>query len=100
LRLTKKSLAEKIFAHDVNLGFPVEQPDWANFFSDHGWRTTAYDDMGKLTATLESHAAAAAFLPAANYFYVRNDAGYAGLASGGCMTNVSRPHDASAGSRA
>ncbi|MEZ5787845.1 MAG: PhnD/SsuA/transferrin family substrate-binding protein [Xanthobacteraceae bacterium] len=71
----------KIFAHDVNLGFPVDHPDWAAFFHSHGWRTAGYDDMGKLTATLEAHAAAASFLPAANYFYLRNDPAYAGLAS-------------------
>jgi phosphonate transport system substrate-binding protein len=76
----KKFPAGKIFAHDVNLGFPVEHPDWAKFFSERGWRTAAFDDMGKLTATLEAHAAAAAFLPAANYFYVRNDPAYAGIA--------------------
>jgi phosphonate transport system substrate-binding protein len=83
--VTKKTPAGKIFAHDVNLGFPVEQPDWSDFFSEHGWRTVDYDDMGKLTAVLRSHAAAAAFLPAANYFYVRNDPVYAGLASGLAM---------------
>lgn len=77
----KASPGEKIFAHDVNLGFPVEHPDWADFFHEHGWRTVSYDDMGKLTAVLQSHAAAASFLPAANYFYVRNDPAYAGLAS-------------------
>ena len=41
--------------------------------------------MGKLTEALKAHAAAAAFLPAANYFYVRNDPAYAGLASGLAM---------------
>ncbi|MEZ5889962.1 MAG: PhnD/SsuA/transferrin family substrate-binding protein [Xanthobacteraceae bacterium] len=81
----KKSSAGKIFAHDVNLGFPLDHPDWADFFSARGWRTAAFDDMGKLTATLKSHAAAAAFLPAANYFHVRNDPAYAGLASGLAM---------------
>jgi ABC-type phosphate/phosphonate transport system substrate-binding protein len=37
--------------------------------------------MGKLTETLKSHAAAAAFLPAANYYYLRDDPFYAGFAS-------------------
>jgi phosphonate transport system substrate-binding protein len=78
---SETSPGEKVFAHDVNLGFPVDHPDWANFFSAHGWRTVSYDDMGKLTAVLRSRAAAASFLPAANYFYVRNDPAYAGLAS-------------------
>jgi phosphonate transport system substrate-binding protein len=74
------SPGEKIFAHDVNLGFPLDHPDWAVFFRAQGWHTAGYDDMGKLTAVLRSHAAAASFLPAANYFYVRNDPTYAGLA--------------------
>lgn len=81
----KPASGDKIFAHDVNLGFPLDHPDWANFFEGHGWRTAAYDDMGKLTAELQAHAAAAAFLPAANYFFVRNDPAYAGLASGLAM---------------
>lgn len=76
---------EKIFAHDVNLGFPVEHPDWAEFFRAQGWRTAGYDDMGKLTAALKARAAAASFLPAANYFYLRDDPAYAGLASGLAM---------------
>ena len=44
-----------IFACDVNLGFPTDDPEWAAFFRDHGWRTVNYDDMGKLTATLKAH---------------------------------------------
>ena len=72
----KPASGEEIFAHDVNLGFPLDHPDWANFFNGHGWRTAGYDDMGKLTAELQAHAAAAAFLPAANYFFVRNDPAY------------------------
>lgn len=76
---------EKIFAHDINLGFPVDHPDWADFFREHGWHTAGTDDMGKLTAILKAHTAAASFLPAANYFYVRNDPVYAGLASGLAM---------------
>src|SRR3989442_9876104 len=38
--------------------------------------------MGKLTETLKAHAATAAFLPAANYFYLKDDPFYTGLASG------------------
>ena len=41
-----------IFACDVNLGFPTDDPEWAAFFRDHGWRIVNYDDMGKLSATL------------------------------------------------
>ncbi len=70
-----------IFACDVNLGFPTDDPEWAAFFRDHGWRTVNYDDMGELTATLKAHVPAAAFMPAANYFYLKDDPLYAGLAS-------------------
>ena len=70
-----------IFACDVNLGFPTDDPEWAAFFRDHGWRTVNYDDMGKLTATLKAHQPAAAFMPAANYYYLKDDPFYAGLAS-------------------
>ena len=62
----RSSAREMIFACDVNLGFPIDDPEWAAFFRDHGWRTVNYDDMGKLTATLKAHQPAAAFMPAAN----------------------------------
>jgi phosphonate transport system substrate-binding protein len=75
------SKGEMVFACDVNLGFPCDQPEWVAFFSDRGRRTADYDDMGRLTETLKSHAATAAFLPAANYFYLKNDPYYAGFAS-------------------
>ncbi len=77
----RSAIGEMVFACDVNLGFPCDHPEWAAFFSDHGWRTVDYDDMGRLTETLKSHAATAAFLPAANYFYLRDDPYYAGFAS-------------------
>ena len=70
-----------IFACDVNLGFPIDDPEWAAFFRDHGWRTENYDDMGELTATLKAHVPSAAFMPAANYYYLKDDPFYAGLAS-------------------
>ncbi|MGZ8396516.1 MAG: phosphate/phosphite/phosphonate ABC transporter substrate-binding protein [Rhodoplanes sp.] len=77
----RSAIGEMVFACDANLGFPCDHPEWAAFFSDHGWRTVDYDDMGRLTETLKSHAATAAFLPAANYFYLRDDPYYAGFAS-------------------
>jgi phosphonate transport system substrate-binding protein len=77
----RSSAREMIFACDVNLGFPTDDPEWAAFFRDHGWRTVNYDDMGKLTATLKAHQPAAAFMPAANYYYLKDDPFYAGLAS-------------------
>jgi phosphonate transport system substrate-binding protein len=75
------SADDLIFACDVNLGFPTDDPEWAAFFRDRGWRTVNYDDMGELTATLKAHVPAAAFMPAANQFYLKDDPLYAGLAS-------------------
>ena len=69
----RSSAREMIFACDVNLGFPTDDPEWAAFFRDHGWRTVNYDDMGMLTATLKAHQPAAAFMPAANYYYLKDD---------------------------
>jgi hypothetical protein len=77
----RSSARELIFACDVNLGFPTDDPEWVAFFRDHGWRSVNYDDMGKLTATLKAHEPAAAFMPAANYYYLKDDPFYAGLAS-------------------
>ena len=51
----RSSAREMIFACDVNLGFPTDDPEWAAFFRDHGWRTVNYDDMGMLIATLKAH---------------------------------------------
>ena len=69
----RSSAREMIFACDVNLGFPTDDPEWAAFFRDHGWRTVNYDDMGMLIATLKAHQPAAAFMPAANYYYLKDD---------------------------
>jgi phosphonate transport system substrate-binding protein len=77
----RSSARELIFACDVNLGFPTDDPEWAAFFRDHGWRTVNYDEMGELTATLKAHQPSAAFMPAANYYYLKDDPFYAGLAS-------------------
>jgi len=71
-----------IFACDVNLGFPDSDPEWAGFFHDHGWRVANYDDMGQLTDILKAHEPSAAFLPAANYYYLKSDPYYIGLAMG------------------
>ena len=37
--------------------------------------------MGELTATLKAHVPSAAFMPAANSYYLKDDPFYAGLAS-------------------
>jgi phosphonate transport system substrate-binding protein len=69
-------------AHDGNLGFPVDDPAWLEFLDRHGIHAAAYDDMAKLTADLKrSKTAAFAYLPAANYFYLRDDPSYEPVAS-------------------
>jgi phosphonate transport system substrate-binding protein len=73
---------EVIFACDVNLGFPDRDPEWAAFFQKNGWRVENYEALDELTERLKTHAAAAAFLPAANYYYFKDDPFYTGLAMG------------------
>jgi phosphonate transport system substrate-binding protein len=69
-----------IFACDVNLGFPEDDPRWSEFFRDNGWRVDNYEDLDQLTEILKAHVPAAAFLPAANYYYFKADPHYTGLA--------------------
>lgn len=59
------------FAHDANLRFPVEDPVWSELFARHGVEPAPYDDMGRLGSDLASSVAELAFLPAGNYFYLR-----------------------------
>ena len=68
-------------AHDGNLGLPVDDPVWREFLDRHGIRPAAYDDMAQLTADLKRSVDAAAYLPAANYFYLRDDPAYEPVAS-------------------
>jgi phosphonate transport system substrate-binding protein len=68
-------------AHDRNLGFPVDDPAWREFLDRHGIHAAAYDDMAKLTADLKQGVTAFAYLPAANYFYLRDDPSYEPVAS-------------------
>jgi phosphonate transport system substrate-binding protein len=68
-------------AHDQNLGLPVDDPAWREFLDRHGIHAAAYDDMAKLTGDLKQGVKALAYLPAANYFYLRDDPSYEPLAS-------------------
>jgi ABC-type phosphate/phosphonate transport system substrate-binding protein len=60
------------FAHDANLRFPVEDPVWAALFDRHEVVPASYDDMGKLGEDLTAAVAEVAFLPAGNFFYLRD----------------------------
>jgi phosphonate transport system substrate-binding protein len=68
-------------AHDGNLGLPVDDPAWREFLGSHGIHAAAYYDMAELTASLKQRESACAYLPAANYFYLRGDPSYEPLAS-------------------
>jgi len=68
-------------AHDGNLNLPVDDPAWRDFLDRHGFHAAAYDDMAKLTVDLQQSMRACAYLPAANYFYLRDDPSYEPLAS-------------------
>jgi phosphonate transport system substrate-binding protein len=70
-----------VLAHDANLGFPVDAPPWREFLDRHGIQAAAYDDMAKLTVDLKQSVTAFAYLPAANYFYLRDDPSYEPVAS-------------------
>jgi ABC-type phosphate/phosphonate transport system substrate-binding protein len=68
-------------AHDGNLGLPVDDPAWREFLDCHGIHAAAYGDMAELTADLEQSVKALAYLPAANYFYLRDNPSYEPVAS-------------------
>jgi phosphonate transport system substrate-binding protein len=70
-----------ILAHDGNLGLPVEDPAWREFLNNHGLQAAASYDMAALTADLKQSVKAVAYLPAANYFYLRDDPSYEPVAS-------------------
>lgn len=61
-----------IFAHDTNLRFPLDDPAWRDFFGRHEVEPVGYDDMKKLGDDLTENVLEVAFLPAGNYFYLRD----------------------------
>jgi phosphonate transport system substrate-binding protein len=69
------------FAYDGNFRFDPEDPVWRSFFASHGVEPVRYDDMARLTQALRSRIQTAAYLPAANFFYVRDIGDYEPLAS-------------------
>ncbi len=74
-------------AHDGNLGLPVDDPVWREFLDRHGLHAAAYDDMAELTVGLKQGVKAVAYLPAANYFYLRDDPSYEPVASALCAVD-------------
>jgi phosphonate transport system substrate-binding protein len=69
------------FAYDGNFRFDAEDSVWAEFFERHRVRPVRYDDMAKLTEVLRSSVQTVAYLPAADYFYVRDMPDYEPFAS-------------------
>jgi ABC-type phosphate/phosphonate transport system substrate-binding protein len=61
-----------IFAHDTNLRFPLDDPVWSDFFARRELEPVGYDDMKKMGDDLAASVAEVAFLPAGNYFYLRD----------------------------
>jgi phosphonate transport system substrate-binding protein len=60
---------------------PVDDPAWREFLDRHGIHAAAYDDMAKLTVDLNQSVKVLAYLPAANYFYLRDNPSYEPVAS-------------------
>ncbi len=66
-------------ALDTNLQFPERDPYWVSLFA--GCEMAQYTDLDALTARLVRHDLDFCYLPAANYFFLRDDKAYRGLAS-------------------
>jgi phosphonate transport system substrate-binding protein len=69
------------FAYDGNFRFDEHDPVWRDFFNAHAVTPVRYDDMAKLTAELRADVQTVSYLPAANYFYVRDLDAYEPFAS-------------------
>jgi ABC-type phosphate/phosphonate transport system substrate-binding protein len=69
------------FAYDANFRFDVDDPPWRAFFERHGLQPVGYDDMAKLTRALRASIQTVSYLPAANYFYLRDIREYEPFAS-------------------
>jgi phosphonate transport system substrate-binding protein len=73
--------AAQTFAYDGNFRFDVKDPPWARLFDSHGITPVRYDDMAELTDALTSSVQTISYLPAANYFYLRDNPRYEPVAS-------------------
>jgi ABC-type phosphate/phosphonate transport system substrate-binding protein len=71
----------RTFAYDGNFRFHERDPVWRDFFDAHGVTPVRYDDMAELTAALRASVQTVSYLPAANYFYVRDSDDYEPFAS-------------------
>ena len=60
------------FTYDGNFRFDEQDPAWHELFERYDVLPVRYDDMAKLTGALTATVQTASYLPAANYFYVRD----------------------------
>jgi phosphonate transport system substrate-binding protein len=60
------------FTYDGNFRFDENDPAWQELFERYDMQPVRYDDMAKLTGALSATVQTASYLPAANYFYVRD----------------------------
>ena len=66
---------------DTNLEFPLHDSRWAKLLSAEDCEISSTTDLDALTQALQRHQADFSYLPCANYFFLRNDSTYRGLAS-------------------
>jgi hypothetical protein len=75
------SPASPSLALDTNLGFPIHDPAWQSFLEVEHCGYASFVDLDRLTAGLKQHQFAAAYLPTANAYFLRDDPTYSGIAS-------------------
>jgi phosphonate transport system substrate-binding protein len=66
---------------DENLGFPLADPYWRSYFAAENCEIDEATDLDALTAQLLAHKYGFSYLPSANYFVLRSDPFYRGIAS-------------------
>src|SRR5258708_22501524 len=66
---------------DTNLELPLGDPYWASLFKAENCDITSTLDLDTLTAALLKHEFDFSYLPSANFFFLRNDRAWRGLAS-------------------
>ena len=66
---------------DSNLELSLGDPYWVRFFQAEHCDVTSTNDLDALTAALLGHRADFAYLPSANFFFMRNDRAWHGVAS-------------------
>jgi phosphonate transport system substrate-binding protein len=77
-----------VFAHDTNLGFPVDTPQWQSFFQRHQIKVAGYECMDKMVADTQKDIPTIAFLPVGGAFYL-NDSEYQSIVSATVGTKCS-----------